>query len=205
MFVVGTTSIVPTQNDIVKSANVSQYTLALDSENIINSVDKVNVITIGESNNDKESRIVRENQQKAEAAKLAIAQRDTVTRERRVYNDPSDFDVIYQSAESALGVDWRLLKAIHMTETGASGSTMRSNSSGATGPMQFLPSTWRHYGIDGNNDGIVDISNVNDAIFGAANYLRACGYPDVRKALWGYNPSTAYYNKVMSKAQAMGM
>ena len=132
----------------------------------------------------------------AEASAKAIASRNTVSRERRVYSDPVDFDTIYHRAESSIGVDWKLLKSIHIAETGASGSTGIANGSGATGPMQFLPSTFKRHAVDGNGDGILDITNVEDAIFSAAQYLKDCGYPDVKKALWGYNPSTAYFNKV---------
>jgi len=154
----------------------------------------------GESQVDKLAREKAEaDAQAANAAKLALASRNTVSRERRVYNDPSNFDSIYARAEAAYGVDARLLKAIHQVETGGSGSTGLTNrsGSGATGPMQFMPSTWRRHGVDGNGDGIADINNVEDAIFSAAAYLKACGYPNIQKALWGYNPSTSYYNKVM--------
>lgn len=163
----------------------------------------------GESQVDKAAREKAEADAAAKAkadadakAKLALSTRNTVTRERRVYNDPSNFDGIYAAAQAAYGVDARILKAIHMAETGGSGSTGLTNhsGSGATGPMQFMPSTWRAHGVDGNGDGVADINNVEDAIFTAAAYLKACGYPDVRKALWGYNPSTSYYNKVMRLA-----
>lgn len=152
-----------------------------------------------------ESRIDRENREKAEAAAKAKS-RNLVSREKRVYNDPSDFDAIYLRAQNAYGVDARILKAVHTVETGRSGSTGLTNhtGSGATGPMQFLPSTWRRHGVDGNGDGIADISNVEDAIFSAAAYLKACGYPNVQKALWGYNPSTSYFNKVMGIARSFG-
>jgi len=160
-----------------------------------------------------ESRTDRENREKAEAAAKAQAEanakaqsRNLVSRERRVYNDPSDFDAIYLRAQNAYGVDALILKAVHTVETGRSGSTGLTNhtGSGATGPMQFMPSTWRRHGVDGNGDGIADISNVEDAIFSAAAYLKACGYPNVQKALWGYNPSTSYYNKVMGIARSFG-
>ena len=158
-----------------------------------------------------ESVAQRETREKAEAEAKVLAQkkRDTVSREARVavkiYSDPANFDEIYQRAGNAMGVSPALLKAIHTVETGASGSTYRSNPSGATGPMQFLPSTFRRHGIDGNGDGIADISNVEDAIFSAAAYLKACGYPDMKKALWGYNPSTSYYNKIMRLATSFGL
>jgi len=175
--------------------NTTKADLLPDSTNITQ-------IIPGESQAQK---LVREQAEAAAKAaaeakiKLATSTRNTVTREKRVYNDPSDFNSIYARAEAKYGVDARLLKAIHRVETGGSGSTGLTNhsGSGATGPMQFLPSTWRRHGVDGNGDGIADINNVEDAIFSAAAYLKACGYPNIKKALWGYNPSLSYYNKVM--------
>lgn len=164
---------------------------------------KTQRITPGESTVDRETRLQAEAKAKADA--LAKISRNTVTRERRVYTDPSNFDVIYIAAGNRFGVSPSLLKAIHTVETGASGSTDRSNPSGATGPMQFLPSTFRAHAVDGNGDGIKDVTNVEDAIFSAAKYLVDCGYPDMKKALWGYNPSTRYYNKVIKLAESFGL
>jgi membrane-bound lytic murein transglycosylase B len=121
-----------------------------------------------------------------------------------VYNDPSDFDALYAKAEAQTGVDRRILRAVHYVETGCSGSTSKRSYAGAQGPMQFLPSTWKRHGVDGNGDGVADINNVEDAVLSAAYYLKACGYPNVQKALWGYNPSQAYYNKVMKVARSLG-
>ncbi len=160
-----------------------------------------------------ESITQKEVREKAEAEAKAQAELEKKKKSRfvkasivaRVYIDPSDFNDIYQAAANQFGVDANLLKAIHYVETGCSGSTSRSSYTGATGPMQFLPSTFRRHSVDGNNDGTKDINNVEDAIFSAAAYLKACGYPDVKKALWGYNPSTFYYNKVISVAKTFGM
>jgi len=134
----------------------------------------------------------------AESAKIVS------TKSIKAYNDPANFDEIYQRAQSVYGVNWKILKAIHYVETGCSGSTSKRSYAGAVGPMQFLLSTWRSYGVDGNGDGEADITNVEDAIFTAARYLFACGYPNVKRALWGYNPSTSYYNKVMEVAYSIG-
>jgi len=181
----------------------SKITLSTATASLLVTPNKINTIVPGESTVEKESRVKAE----AETVRLASIEkkrRETVAREYRVYSDPSSFDEIYASASARFGVDPAILKAIHTVETGASGSTYRSNPSGATGPMQFLPSTFRSHSIDGNSDGIKDIGNVEDAIFSAANYLVACGYPNMKKALWGYNPSTSYYNKVLRIAGSFG-
>ena len=188
----------------------NEIKLALDSHNVVESVSAKSTITPGESVEQKTIREKSEADAKAKAEadaktkKVAVAQRNVVTRENRVYNDPSDFDQIYAQAGAAYGVDALILKAVHTVETGRSGSTTVSSSAGAQGPMQFLPSTWKRYAVDGNGDGTADIHNVSDAIYTAAKYLKACGFPDVKKALWGYNPSTSYYNKVMNVARSFG-
>src|SRR4051812_34290486 len=45
----------------------------------------------------------------------------------------------------------------------------------AVGPMQFIPATWRAYGVDGDGNGTADPFNINDASLGAANYLCRSG------------------------------
>ncbi len=209
--------------DISRAASTGEIKLALDKHIVVESVSTLPTIQPGES---IEQKITREKAEadakakadadsrtkaKAEAARIAAekaaqAQRNVVARESqtRVVADPSNFDEIYAAAGAAYGVDPRILKAVHTVETGRSGSTAVTSYANAQGPMQFLPSTWRSYGVDGNGDGRADITNVSDAIFAAAKYLKACGYPDVKKALWGYNPSQAYYNKVMNVAHSFG-
>jgi membrane-bound lytic murein transglycosylase B len=41
----------------------------------------------------------------------------------------------------------------------------------AMGPMQFIPETWRLYGVDANNDGRISPDNFDDAALSAAGYL----------------------------------
>ena len=48
---------------------------------------------------------------------------------------------------------------------------------GAMGHFQFIPTTLAQYGVDGNNDGRVDIINsVSDAMYSAGNYLNKLGW-----------------------------
>ena len=48
---------------------------------------------------------------------------------------------------------------------------------GAMGHFQFIPTTLAQYGMDGNNDGYVDIINsVGDAMYSAGNYLNKLGW-----------------------------
>ncbi len=46
---------------------------------------------------------------------------------------------------------------------------------GAAGPFQFMPGTWSDYKQDGDKDGKVDIQNLTDSSFAAAQYLSKLG------------------------------
>ncbi len=48
----------------------------------------------------------------------------------------------------------------------------------ASGPFQFIPSTWAQYGMDGNGDGFSDPQNVWDSSAAASKYLCANGAGD---------------------------
>jgi hypothetical protein len=76
----------------------------------------------------------------------------------------------------------------------------------AVGPMQFIPTTWRIYGLDGNHDGVIDPHNLYDAELTAAAYLCAAGGPmatkdDWRRGLLAYNHSSAYVADVLKAAK----
>lgn len=118
-----------------------------------------------------------------------------------------NFAALYLSAQEQTGTPWQLLAAVHHVETGQSTSTSRTSSAGATGPMQFLPATFSHYALDGDGDGVKNIDDVNDAVFTAANYLRAGGADkgDYTDALYHYNHSSAYVSKVLSLARSLGL
>ncbi|MDQ3876989.1 MAG: lytic transglycosylase domain-containing protein, partial [Actinomycetota bacterium] len=116
---------------------------------------------------------------------------------------PADLIPLYQQAASTCrGLDWTILAAIHKIETGFGRGAIASDK-GAWGPMQFMPKTWRSYGVDGDEDGIADVNDVNDAVFGAAHLLCLDGAGDPSKlpqAIWDYNHSDAYVAQVLTLA-----
>lgn len=102
----------------------------------------------------------------------------------------------YQEAESQTGVPWNYLAAINLVET-RMGRIQGLSTAGATGPMQFLPSTWEEC-CEG--DPTID----RDAIIGAGVCLRQVGADeDIRAALYRYNNSDRYVNSVEYYAQVL--
>ena len=96
----------------------------------------------------------------------------------------------YREAERRSGVAWQLLAAVNYVESDF-GRVRNESASGAQGPMQFIPPTWRTYGRG-------DVHDPHAAILGAARFLRAAGAPgDVRGALYRYNPSRAYVDAIL--------
>lgn len=68
----------------------------------------------------------------------------------------------------------------------------------AIGPMQFIPSTWKGAGKDGDFDGIKDPHNIYDATLSTAFNLKANGAPgDMDGAIFAYNHATWYVAEVM--------
>ena len=98
----------------------------------------------------------------------------------------------YKKAEAATGIEWEVLAAVNLVETGM-GRIDGMSVANAQGPMQFLPTTWTEPGI-----GAGDISDPHDAIQAAARYLvRRGGLKNIRRGLWGYNNSDYYGRAVL--------
>ena len=103
----------------------------------------------------------------------------------------------YREAQRRFGVPWEILASVNFVET-AFGKVRSRSTAGAQGPMQFLPATWRAYGLGG------DIHDPRDSILGAANYLRASGAPgNLRRALYSYNHSTLYVDAILAYAAVL--
>jgi hypothetical protein len=111
---------------------------------------------------------------------------------------------IYQAAGIEYGIRWEVLAGINEIETDY-GRNLNVSTAGALGWMQFMPSTWKQYGVDANHDGKKDPFNPVDAIFAAARYLKAAGADsDIRQAIFAYNHADWYVDSVLMRARLIG-
>jgi hypothetical protein len=111
---------------------------------------------------------------------------------------------IYQAAGIEYGIRWEILAGINEIETDY-GRNPNISSAGALGWMQFMPATWKQYGVDANHDGKKDPYNPVDAIFAAARYLKAAGADsDIRQAIFAYNHADWYVDSVLMRARLIG-
>jgi hypothetical protein len=133
---------------------------------------------------------------------------DVVNLHERRYRSSTNgsyLDLYKRAATTCAGLSWTVLAAIGQVESDHGRNAGRS-SAGALGPMQFMPATWRAYGVDGDRDGKADIMNPYDAIPSASRYLCANGAGQGGRALYQavfrYNHAHWYVQKVLALAKA---
>jgi hypothetical protein len=117
---------------------------------------------------------------------------------------PAKLIPIYQQAAAKYRLGPKgpsILAGINWEET-RFGSDLGVSSAEAEGWMQFLPSSWEAFGVDGNGDGIKDTNNPWDAIFAAARLLRFSGAPNNwHGAIFAYNHADWYVEDVLADAE----
>ena len=95
---------------------------------------------------------------------LAKVSRDLLAAQRELYRltPPIDVQTIkvarpraapellsyYREAQRRFRVSWNVLAAVNFVET-KFGKLRSASAAGAQGPMQFMPATWRRYGLGG--------------------------------------------------------
>lgn len=118
---------------------------------------------------------------------------------------PKDLPPIYVAASEKYKLGIRgpsILAAINRIETNFGELANETSYAGAQGWMQFMPATWAAYGVDGDGDGTKDPTNKFDAIYSAANYLRASGAPgNWHDAIFAYNNAEWYVQDVLEHAE----
>ena len=120
---------------------------------------------------------------------------------------PTTYLQLYQesAARYCPGLSWTVLAAIGEVESG-DGANVGPSTAGALGPMQFLPSTWAVWGIDGFGDtGTPNIMDPLDAVPSAAAMLCADGAgqggSSLQGAIFAYNHADWYVNEVLAIAR----
>ncbi|MDQ2812678.1 MAG: lytic transglycosylase domain-containing protein [Actinomycetota bacterium] len=118
---------------------------------------------------------------------------------------PKSLLTLYKESaeEYCPGMSWTVLAAINEIESG-DGANEGPSSAGALGPMQFIPSTWAEWGIDGfGQTGTPDIMNPLDAVPSAARLLCAAGAGNTKSlygAIFAYNHASWYVDEVLALA-----
>jgi len=118
---------------------------------------------------------------------------------------PSTYLELFKAsaAKYCPGLSWTVLAAIGQIESG-DGTNNGPSSAGALGPMQFLPSTWRKWGITAFGErGPPSITDPYDAVPSAARYLCAAGAgtpAGLPRAIFAYNHADWYVAEVLALA-----
>jgi Transglycosylase SLT domain len=119
---------------------------------------------------------------------------------------PTTYLQLFQesAAKYCPGLSWTVLAAIGQIES-ADGTNDGPSPAGALGPMQFEPSTWAVWGIDGfGQTGPPNIMNPYDAVPSAARMLcgdgAAAGGASLSAAIFDYNHADWYVREVLSLA-----
>jgi transglycosylase-like protein with SLT domain len=125
---------------------------------------------------------------------------------------PPEYRHDYRAAAlTCPGMAWTLLAGVGQVESGH-GRNSGPSTAGAIGPMQFMPRTFEHFAVDGDQDGIIDAWDPQDAIFSAAHYLcdsgaragETPGSPGWKHAaLLAYNHAEWYVDLVLAAEQAI--
>lgn len=87
---------------------------------------------------------------------------------------------------------------------------IKGSYAGAIGKPQFMPTSYQRFAVDGDNDGLINLFDWDDAFASIAIYLKKAGWHKGnslqinQKALYSYNHSWHYVNYVIKYARKIG-
>ncbi len=147
------------------------------------------------------SRYDEEQQRKAAEERKRVVAKPNVAVVADTMSESEKVELATKAA-ATYGIPAQLLIAVWKIESGMRAFTQVQSSVGAAGPFQFMPGTWRGYGVDGNGDGTKDIRDARDAAYAAAKLLAANGAAqgDYYRALMHYNHAEWYVDRVLISA-----
>jgi len=104
--------------------------------------------------------------------------------------------------------DWAIKELVALSKINHRGDidimNLYGSWAGAFGLSQFLPSSYLSWAIDGDNDGHVNLFDIDDAIYSVANYLKDNGWGNStklkRSSVFRYNNSNDYVDAVFTLA-----
>jgi len=121
-------------------------------------------------------------------------------------NVPATYLALYQmAAATCSGLPWTVLAGVG--RVASDHGRVIPSSGAAVGPMQFDAITFARYGVDGNNDGVVDATSPADAVYSLANLLcdnGAKGGADLQAAIETFNDDPNYVQDVLAWANTYG-
>ena len=84
---------------------------------------------------------------------------------------------------------------------------IKGSTHGAFGLLQFIPSSFQRFAIDGNGDGKIDLFDFEDAMVSSANYLQKNGWGNqerqMKRALYAYNRDRSYVNTLIKYSKCI--
>ena len=84
---------------------------------------------------------------------------------------------------------------------------IKGSYAGAFGAAQALPTSYKKFGVDFNEDGKIDPNDIEDAIGFVANYLKECGFSKTleskKQAVYSYNRQKSYIDVIVKYANEL--
>lgn len=161
--------------------------ISRDANVFANSLNQIKII-VGESN----ATVLARHKTVKKTTPIQLAPSPTLEQKRD----------LYRLAGEKYGVPAGLIEAVHQIESGKSWDTDRRSRAGATGPMQFMPSTFRSY-CARTGEGCA-ITSAKDSIYAASLLLSANFHGSWDQAIMRYNHSIAYVKSVKEMANQRG-